>query len=106
MIEYYSGIAAKSGGKVTAKYKNAICLILDEHKIFKYDGDDISSTPFIITSKANPMRNPGYPLDSISIDINSGLYFIDMYYRKSSENEYAMKEGYRNFFNRALAEGK
>ena len=34
MIEYYSGLAKKHGGKLTASYKNAICLVMDEQSIF------------------------------------------------------------------------
>jgi 8-oxo-dGTP diphosphatase len=32
MIEYYTKLALRQGGEVKAKYKNAICLILDENK--------------------------------------------------------------------------
>lgn len=33
MIEYYAALAAGHGGRLTARYRNAICLILDEDHI-------------------------------------------------------------------------
>lgn len=106
MIEYYSNLAAKLGGKAIAKYKNAICLILDEENIFEYDGEDISSVRFLITSQAHPRRNPGFPLDSISLDIKSGRYYMDLDSYGNFENEDEMAKGFRDFFLRTLIKYK
>ena len=102
MIEHYNNLAKKLGGKAKAKYINAICLILDEKNIFEYDGDDISSVHFLITSEAHPKRNPGFPLDSISLDIKSGLYYMDLGSDSNFENEDGMTKGFRDFFLRSL----
>jgi XTP/dITP diphosphohydrolase len=53
MIEYYTSVASKLGGSARAKYKNAICLILNEECIFEYEGDDIGSETFMISSKSH-----------------------------------------------------
>lgn len=100
MIEYYSNIALKQGGEVVAKYRNAISLIIDEENIFDYDGDDISPPNFLLTSKVHSNRNIGFPLDSISVNIENDEYFIDM-----DSNSYFNKElakGFQNFFCRTI----
>lgn len=98
-IEYYSNLAAKLGEKVKAKFKNAICLVLDENNVFKYDGDDIAEH-FLITSKVHHKRKIGFPMDSIALDIETRDYFIDM--GKNSKNEEEITEGFRNFFRRIM----
>jgi XTP/dITP diphosphohydrolase len=100
MIEYYTSLALKQGGEVKAKYKNAICLILDEESIFQYDGADISSDYFIITSKPHPRRNIGFPIDSISMEIETGKYYMDNDSHNSSKNE--ISKGFREFFLRTI----
>ena len=99
MIKYYTELASKAGGEVKAKYKNAICLILDEKKVFEYDGNDIAEE-FIITSEPHKKRKRGFPLDSISKDIKTGKYYMDLsYYTESQKN---MINGFRDFFIRSL----
>ncbi|MCK4258003.1 MAG: non-canonical purine NTP pyrophosphatase [Halanaerobiales bacterium] len=100
MIEYYTSLALNFGGNVRAKYKNAICLILDEENIFEYDGDDISSVSFLISSKPHQKRTAGFPLDSISVEIETRKYFIDLDSNSNFQSELA--EGFRNFFLRTI----
>lgn len=71
-------LVAKLGGAAKAKYKNAICLIIDEENIFEYDEEDIASEEFLITSKPHYKRTNGFPLDSISIEIESRQYYMDI----------------------------
>jgi 8-oxo-dGTP diphosphatase len=97
---YYSSLAAEFGGKMTARYKNAICLILDETRIYEYIGDDIASEPFWLVSKPHEKRNEGFPLDCISVHIESGKYYydIDGYGEKYLEAD----NGFTAFFKRVL----
>ena len=97
---YYSSWAAEFGGKMTARYKNAICLILDETRIYEYIGDDIASEPFWLVSKPHEKRNEGFPLDCISVHIESGKYYydIDGYGEKYLEAD----NGFTAFFKRVL----
>lgn len=101
MIKYYAGIAEDLGGNAKAKYKNAIVFILDENNIFEYDGEDISYEEFLLTSKAHIKRNQGFPLDSISLEINSKKYFMDIDSTNSSVEE-KITEGVRGFFIRSV----
>ena len=100
--EYYSALAAEFGGKMTARYQNAICLILDETRIYEYMGDDIASEPFWLVSKPHEKRNEGFPLDCISVHIESGKYYydIDGYGEKYLEAD----NGFAAFFKRVLSE--
>ncbi len=98
MIRYYSGIARQCGGRCVARYKNAICLLLDEDTIYEHEGDDISGERFIITSTPHQSRRPGFPLDSLSIHIGSGEYYLD----RAALRVTTTYEGFRKFFRRVL----
>ncbi|WBW99577.1 non-canonical purine NTP pyrophosphatase [Oceanirhabdus sp. W0125-5] len=100
MIEYYASLAHEMGGQAIATYKNGICLVLDENTIIEYDGDDISSEEFIITSTPHQNRVHGFPLNSLSIEIKSGKFYMDLDRDDGTKNAY--DEGFLNFFKRSL----
>lgn len=50
MISHYAGLAVKYGN-LTAKYKNAICFVMDETHIYEAMEPSMESVSFIITSK-------------------------------------------------------
>lgn len=77
LINYYSDLAEKYGD-ITARYKNAICLVIDENTIYNSMADNLSGESFIITSKSHTKRVNGFPLDSISIHIPTGKYYYDL----------------------------
>ena len=97
---YYSGLAEEFGGKITARYVNAICLVYDETHIFEHMGADIASEPFYFVSKPHEKRVKGFPLDCISVHIESGKYYYDIegYQEKYLEAD----DGYVKFFQRFL----
>ena len=96
MIEYYTGLARKYGD-LTARYRNAICLVMDEENIYEAMEENTASEKFIITSKPHStIRKEGFPLDSISLDIATGKYFYDL-----DENQIdlvAVEDGFLEFF--------
>ncbi len=98
MIDYYTNLAKELGGIAKAKYKNAICLVIDEENIFEYNGEDIASEEFIITSKPHSKRINGFPLDSISIKIETGQYYMDIHKDNNFLDDYKMVKGFRKFF--------
>lgn len=102
MIQHYRGLALKLGGSGKAQYRNAICLVMDENHIMEHEGDDISSLPFILTSKPHEKKNPGFPLDSLSVEMESGLYYLDIYDRDSTKNKSRTRKGFRDFFSRVM----
>lgn len=98
MIEHYAQIAKDNGGEAVARYRNAICLIIDENNIIVHDGDELASEPFFITSKPHPTRLEGFPLDSLSVEIESGDYYYDI--KNYLVEESRMNEGFKSFFNK------
>lgn len=95
MMEYYSGMAAKYGD-LTARYRNAICLVLDKDHIYQAMEESMASEPFIITSKPHPRRKVGFPLDSLSIDIKTGKYYYEL--DDGELDQVAVEDGFLDFF--------
>ena len=100
MQEYYMGLA-KQYGDLTARYKNAICLVLDESHIYSAMEQSMESEPFLMTSKPHPKSNPGFPLDSISIDIKTGKYYYDL--QGDRLDEVAVEDGFLEFLKKYTA---
>lgn len=99
MLDYYSNLSTKYGGRLTAYYKNSICLVMDKNHIYKYDGEDIWSEKFYIVAKPHEKYREGFPLDSLSVEIESMKYYYDL--GEKSEN-LGVIDGFRNFFIRSL----
>ena len=100
MLEYYSGLAKKYGN-LTAKYKNAICLVLDENHIFEAMEPSMESAEFIITDTPHStIRQEGFPIDSLSIDINTKKYYYDL--PKDELDQVAVEDGFLEFFKKIL----
>lgn len=92
MIDYYSDIAFKYGD-IIAQYQNAICFIIDENHIYTDESEDLFGKKFIITSVPHEKRIDGFPLDSLSKNIDGSGYFYD--------NKEIVKDdlsGFRRFF--------
>jgi 8-oxo-dGTP diphosphatase len=99
-IAHFSSLAAEFGGSITARYQHAICLVLDDTQIYEHMGDDIASERFLIVTKPHEKRNEGFPIDSLSVHIESGKYYYDM---DDSEKELAEgRGGFADFFQRVL----
>ena len=94
MIEYYSGLAEKYGD-IIARYKNAICFILDENKMFCDDAEDLWGSKFIITNKAHSKRVKGFPLDSLSKCVDNGKYFYDCEEMLTDSIEFGIKRFFK-----------
>lgn len=101
MIEHYTGLV-KRYGQIKAHYKNAICLILDENHIYEAMDPDMESQPFLITDRPHEMRKNGFPLDSISLEIESGRYYYDI--AREDLDVLAVEEGFLRFFTEILNE--
>ena len=101
MIQYYASLAAKYGGKLTGRYRNAIYFILDEKHHYSSMDMSIATEPFIMVSVPHAKRVEGFPLDSLSIDIRSGKYYYDLDVKEVSTST---ADGTRKFFATILAE--
>jgi len=74
MIEYYTGLVKEYGGKLTAKWMYGMVV---------YNGKEAkeytwSKNHFYLVDTPSEKRNPGYPLNSISIMPECNKYFVDL----------------------------
>lgn len=74
MIEYYTNLVKEYGGKLTAKwvYGMVICTG-QERKEYSWSKSD-----FYLVDKPCEKRNPGYPLDSISVMPENNQYWLEL----------------------------
>ena len=89
MIEYYSSLVKEYGGKVTAKWIYGM-VIYTENEIYKYSW---CKDEFYLTENVSEIRNPGYPLDSMSIDKRVNKYFVEL---TKEDKEFIDKEKVKN----------
>lgn len=101
MVEYYADLAHKNGGKLKARYKNAICLILDEQNIFTCMDESLEIPPFYMVSTPHSVIVKGFPLDSLSVDIATGKYYQDMQDNLAVDKD-TIEIGFANFFSASL----
>ncbi len=74
MIEYYTNLVHQYGGKLTAKWVYGMVIYNGkEEKEYSW-----SKSNFYLVDKPCKKRNPGYPLDSISIMPECNKYFVDL----------------------------
>ena len=74
MIEYYTNLVRTHGGKLTAKWVYGMVIYNGkEKKEYTWYKDH-----FYFIDKPCQKRNPGYPLDSISIIPELNKYFLDL----------------------------
>ena len=86
MIEYYTNLVKENGGKLTAKwvYGMVICSRKGVNK-FTWSKDH-----FYFVDKPCEKRNPGYPLDSISVMPESNKYWLE--YPEEYRKQYNEKD--------------
>lgn len=96
MLAYYTGLV-KQYGTLTAYYRNAICLVLDEIQIFETMDPSVASKPFLLTDTPHStIRKAGFPLDCISLDLKTGKYYYNL--PKEELEQLAVEDGVLAFF--------
>ncbi len=74
MIEYYANLAKEYGGKLTAKWVYGMVMFnVKGTKEYSW-----SKSNFYLVDKPCPERNPGYPLDSISVMPENNKYWLEL----------------------------
>ena len=76
MLDYYINLVNKYGidGKLDAKWIYGLALIKDNHE-YTYT---FSKGNFYLTNRKSDIVNPGYPLNTISINKTLNKYFTEM----------------------------
>ena len=100
MIDYYSGLV-KAYGNLVARYRNAICFVMDNTHIYETMEPSMESEKFILTDKPHStIRKEGFPLDSISLDIKTNKYYYDL--PEDRLEQVAVEDGFLQFFKNIL----
>ena len=88
MIEYYTNLVKQYGGKLTAKWVYGMVIYNGkENKEYTWNKNH-----FYFIDKPSEKRNPGYPLDSISIMPECNKYFVEL----TDEDKKQNKENYND----------
>ena len=74
LLAYYSDLITSLGGKTEGHWDVAVCLVTPLGQVFETAW--ISERIFV--SKPSQNRVVGYPLESLQIDPQSGMYIADM----------------------------
>lgn len=74
MIEYYTGLVKKYGGKLNAKWVFGI-VVYNGKEIKKYSWE---RNGFYFVDKESQHKHPGYPLDSITIIPEYNKYLVEL----------------------------
>lgn len=74
MIEYYTNLIKQYGGKLTAKWVYGM-VICNGKETKEYSW---SKSNFYLVDKPCKERNPGYPLDSISVMPGNNKYWLEL----------------------------
>ena len=86
MITYYTHLVKNYGGKLTAKWVYGM-VICNGKNTKEYSS---SKDHFYFIDKPSPKRNPGYPLDSITIVPEFNQYLIEL--TKEQKEQYKAKD--------------
>ena len=78
MIDHYSSLAHEFGGRITAYYLDAIATSSNGVvSVYRDSEDALQDGAFYLLDTPSPARTPGWPLDSISVNRQTGIYFVD-----------------------------
>ncbi len=96
MLKHYRGLAGKYGD-LRARYRNAICLVTDREHIYESMDESLASKVFLLTAVPHSrIRHKGFPLDSLSVDPETGKYFYDL--DEAKTDQVAVDDGFLSFF--------
>lgn len=100
MVEYYAGLVRQYGNLI-ARYRNAICFVMDENHIYESMDSSMASEKFILTDKPHSaVRKKGFPLDSMSIDVKTNKYYYNL--AADELEQFAVEDGVLLFFQKVL----
>lgn len=101
MIAYYAGLARQLGGRAVARYRNALCIAFADGRLVERFDDSTASAPFYLVDVPHARRTSGFPLDSLSVDMDSGAYYYDLEASRAG-SDLAQMNGYARFIAEAL----
>lgn len=103
MTDYYAALARRYG-PLRGRYRNAVCFTPDGVRFFERMSAELSGGAFVLVGTPHARREPGFPLDCLSVEPESGNYYYDLGVRLTDET--AQNRGFARFFAEALEELK
>ena len=100
MLDYYTGLIDKLGGRANGLWMSAIALVVAPEKVFT---ERFTSETLLIAQRS-PKVTVGEPLNSIQIDPKSGKYFTDLTKGEWLRLQKEREGGYVRFFESHLNE--
>lgn len=94
MIAYYSQLAHSLGGRVLAYYLDGIAAGLNGAISCYMDEEQGRETAFYLVDAPHAQRHPGWPLDSISVNRRTGLYFVEKARLDTAEKDPIIRDAY------------
>lgn len=78
MIKYYSDLVHSLGGKVLAYYLDGIA-VYNKGEIYSFmeNSEATRASAFYMVDTPSDKRHEGWPLDSLSLNVNTVTYFVD-----------------------------
>lgn len=80
MLMWFAGIAHRHGGRLRAAWQDSYCIMRTPgaFRTFTFTRQMLEPNAFIITDTPCAGRLEGWPLNSISVDIPTGKYWLEM----------------------------
>ncbi len=102
MIDHYAKLVSTLGGKAVARYRNGLCIAFADGRLMDLFDDSVASKSFYLLDKPHPRRVPGFPLDSLSADMESGRYYFDLPVDRA-DTDLVKEDGFCRFVSAALS---
>lgn len=97
MIAYYAQLVHNLGGSVMAYYLNGFAVKTDEQiHGFQWTREEAKLGAFYMLDTPRRERNPGWPLDSLSVDMK-GVSFVDPQWEETPQLDWARESRLRTF---------
>ncbi len=95
-LEHYSALARSLGGRITCWYQDAYA-VCNHGTVYGFmdDGPINDVYAFYMVDKPHEKRNPGWPLDSISIRRSNGKYFVESEQQAADAASEVLMKDYR-----------
>lgn len=94
LLAYYAGLV-KQYGPIMGRYQNAISMVVSEDQYFESEDESLWGEAFLLTDIPHGKRIPGFPIDSISMEIESGSYYYDL--KGDLQDKVAARDGFQKF---------
>ncbi len=104
MLAWFAAVAHRHGRRLRAAWQDSYCLMREpsNYHTFTFDREMLEPNAFLIVDTPCALNLPGWPVNSISVDIATGKYWGDMTAEERARSEKAGMD--KTLIRRRLAE--